>query len=253
MNIVIIEDEIKTATNLKATLIKVDPSINVITLLDSIESAVAYFKQSNSIDLIFMDIQLADGLSFEIFKQVAIPCPVIFCTAFDEYAIEAFKANGVGYILKPFDDRSIIESLNKVKRLESHFSSSNQLLKNLSELLSKPKTYKTGFLVPYKEKMIPLPTLEIAAFYIYNDQNFIITLENQKYPVNYSLDELEQQLDPVQFYRANRQFIINYKAIDQAEHYFARKLVVKLKVNVPEQIVISKAKASEFLRWMEER
>lgn len=120
MRIVIVEDEAKTAADLKSTLLKIDHTITVLAVLDSIETSVEYFNLQGIPDLVFMDIQLADGLSFEIFKTVNISCPVIFCTAFDEYAIEAFKVNGIDYILKPFNDKNIANSLQKVKQLKSH-------------------------------------------------------------------------------------------------------------------------------------
>lgn len=253
MKVVIVEDEAKTAADLKLTLMNLDRGIEVSAILDSIESVVEYFSTNSMPDLIFMDIQLADGLSFEIFKSVTITCPVIFCTAFDEYAVEAFKANGVDYILKPFDDESIANSLSKLKRLEAHFNSGNTLLNNLAQLLPKPKSYKTGFLVSYKDKMIPVSVDDIACFYYLNNLTFLVTFGNQKYPLDLSMDEVEGKLNPSLFYRANRQFIVNYKAIKEVEHYFARKLVVKVGITVPESIVVSKAKASDFLRWMESR
>jgi two-component system, LytTR family, response regulator LytT len=253
MRIVIVEDEAKTAADLKSTLQKIDHTITVLAILDSIETSVEYFNLQGIPDLVFMDIQLADGLSFEIFKTVNISCPVIFCTAFDEYAIEAFKVNGIDYILKPFNDKNIANSLQKVKQLESHFTSQNVLLKNISEVLSRPKAYKSGFLISYKGKMLPVSIADIACFYIQDELSFLVTFANLKYPIDYTLDEIETMIDASQFYRANRQFIIHYSAIKELEHYFARKLVVKVLVTVPESIVVSKAKASDFLRWMENR
>ncbi|HEX3007255.1 MAG TPA: LytTR family DNA-binding domain-containing protein [Bacteroidales bacterium] len=253
MKVLIIEDEYRTALDLKTTLQALEGSIIISATLDSIEGTVEYFRKNDMPDLIFMDVQLADGLSFEIFKTVKITCPVIFCTAFDEYAIEAFKSNGVDYILKPFDDKSIAHSLEKVKRLESHFNTHNTLLTDLSTLLAKPKAYKKGFLIPFKEKMIPVSVDDIACFYYKDELSFLVTAENQKYMIDQTMDSIEEKVDPANFYRANRQFIINYDAIREVEHYFARKLVVRLTVNLNEQIVVSKAKASDFLRWMENR
>lgn len=253
MKVVIIEDEARTADDLRSTLQNLGHEITVTATLDSIETAIEYFTNQPMPDLVFMDIQLADGLSFEILKSVTITCPVIFCTAFDEYAIEAFKANGIDYILKPFDNKSIANSLSKLKRLENHFNSGNTLLNNLAQLLTKPKSYKTGFLVSHKDKMIPVSVEDIACFYYHNDLTFLVTYGNQKYPLDLSMDEIEGRIDPSVFYRANRQFIVNFKAIREVEHYFARKLVVKVSISVPESIVVSKAKASNFLKWMENR
>lgn len=253
MKVVIIEDEARTADDLRSTLQNLGHEIVVTAALDSIETAIEYFSSHQMPDLVFMDIQLADGLSFEIFKSVTITCPVIFCTAFDEYAIEAFKVNGIDYILKPFDTKSIANSLSKLKRLETHFNSGNTLLNNLVQLMQKPKSYKTGFLVSHKDKMIPVSVEDIACFYYHNDLTFLVTFGNQKYALDLSMDEVEGRIDPSLFYRANRQFIVNFKAIREVEHYFARKLVVKVGISVPESIVVSKAKAGNFLKWMENR
>ena len=253
MNVVIIEDEAKTAADLKDTIIKADSSAKVLIILDSIESSVEYFRNHPMPDLVFSDIQLADGLSFQIFKSVTVSCPVIFCTAFDEYAIEAFRANGIDYILKPFNEQTIKNSLSKIKKLEMHFSSQNDLFVRLGTALLNQRAYKTAFLVSYKDKMIPISTSDIACIYIANEAARIITFSNQKFGLDYSLDEIENMLDPKLFYRVNRQYILYFKAITEVEHYFMRKLAVKVVVVVPETIVVSKAKASDFLRWMENR
>jgi len=253
MNVVIIEDEAKTAADLKDTIQKADPSSIVLATLDSIESSVEYFRNHPMPDLVFSDIQLADGLSFQIFKSVTVSCPVIFCTAFDEYAIDAFRANGIDYILKPFDEQTIKNSLIKIKKLEMHFSSQNDLFIRMGTALLTQKAYKTAFLVSYKDKMIPVATCDIASIYIADEAVRLITFSNQKYGLDYTLDEIENMLDPKLFYRVSRQYILHFKAITEVEHYFARKLAVKVVVVVPETIVISKAKASDFLRWMENR
>jgi DNA-binding LytR/AlgR family response regulator len=253
MNIVIIEDEAKTAADLKDTIQKVDSSAKVLITLDSIESSVEYFRNHLMPDLVFSDIQLADGLSFQIFKSVTVSCPVIFCTAFDEYAIEAFRANGIDYILKPFDEQTIKNSLIKIKKLEMHFSSQNDLFIRMGTALLNQKSYKSAFLVSYKDKMIPISTSDIACVYIADEAIRLITFSNQKFGLDYTLDEIENMLDPKLFYRVNRQYILHFIAITEIEHYFARKLIVKVSVPVPETIVVSKARASDFLRWMENR
>jgi DNA-binding LytR/AlgR family response regulator len=251
MQIVILEDEAKTASDLKETLIYIDRSIEIVKMIDSIEASVDYFQKNGMPDILFADIQLADGLSFELFKTVTITCPVIFCTAFDEYAIEAFKTKGIAYILKPFDEESIRKSLDKVKQLEQHFMSQNSLLKNIGEVLLRQKAHKAAFLIAYQGKIIPVSTSDIACFYIVDEMVYLHTFANKKYMTDYSLDEIERMVDPNQYYRANRQFILHFNAIVEVEPFFARKLMVKVGVNVPNNIIISKAKASEFLDWME--
>ncbi|MBB3188509.1 LytR/AlgR family response regulator transcription factor [Microbacter margulisiae] len=253
MKIVILEDEAKTAADLKETLIQLDKSAEIVKIFDSVEASIDYFRENEMPDILFSDIQLADGLSFELFDAINITCPVIFCTAFDEYAIEAFRTKGIDYILKPFDEQSIRKSLEKVKQLEQHFTSQNHLLKTLGEALLQQKNYKTAFLISFQGKMIPVATSDIACFYIADEMVYLHTFSNKKYVTDYSLDEIEHMIDPKQYYRANRQFIIHFNAIVEVEPFFARKLAVKTNLHLPSSIVISKAKATDFLDWMENR
>jgi len=253
MQVLLIEDEQRTALDLQSILRELDPGIAIAGIVDSVEGAIRYFQTHQRPDLAFMDIQLADGQSFEIFQEVHIDCPVIFCTAFDEYALQAFQVNGVDYILKPFDRESVGRALNKVKNLQNFFQQGPAGLEKLAELLQKAKpAYKTSFLVGLRDKLLPVAASDVAYFYIEHEITFLHTYEGKRYVVNHTLDELEKLLDPRQFYRANRQFLVNYKAVSEVEHYFARKLRLKLSASTKEPIVVSKAKASEFLSWMEQ-
>lgn len=254
MKVLIIEDEQRTALNLQSIMQEIDPSIQVLRIEDSVEGAIHYLNTQPAPDLIFMDIQLADGQSFEIFQETKVVSPVIFCTAFDEYALQAFQVNGVDYILKPFDRESVKRALSKVKHLQNFFQENPSGLEKLAGLLRDMKpSYKTSFLVGHREKLFPVSAQDIAYFYIENEITFLHTYEGKRYVVNHTLDELEKSLDPQQFYRANRQFLVNFRAVSQVEHYFARKLILKLNASTKEPVVISKAKASEFLSWMEHR
>ena len=254
MKVLIIEDEQRTALDLQVILAELDPGIQVLAILDSVEGAIQYLNTQPAPDLIFMDIQLADGQSFEIFQEVDVTSPVIFCTAFDEYALQAFQVNGVDYILKPFDRESLNRALNKVKNLQNFFQQSPANLDKLAELLQQVKPrYKSSFLVGHRDKLLPIATQDIAYFYIEHEITFLHTYDGKRYVVNHTLDELEKSLDPRQFYRANRQFLVNFRAVSEVEHYFARKLLLKLNANTKEPVVVSKAKATEFLTWMEQR
>ena len=254
MKVLIIEDEQRTALNLQAILMELDPGIQVQGIVDSVEGAIHYLNTHHGLDLIFMDIQLADGQSFEIFQEVDVTVPVIFCTAFDEYALQAFQVNGVDYILKPFDQESVGRALNKVKNLQNFFQQSPANLEKLASLLQHMKhVYKSNFLVGHRDKLLPIAIQDVAYFYIEHEITFLHTYEGKRYVVNHTLDELEKSLDPRQFYRANRQFLVNFRAVSEVEHYFARKLLLKLNANTKEPVVVSKAKASEFLSWMEQR
>lgn len=251
MNIIIIEDEPRTAKSLENILIDLKPDAEIIGRYDSIESSVAGLSAASP-DLIFMDIQLADGLCFEIFKSVKVTCPVIFCTAFDEYSLEAFKSNGVDYILKPFSREDIWEALKKVDALENFFQ---KKAPDVVDLLSKlnPSSGKTSFLVFKNQKYTTVQTENIAFFYIRNDATSIMTFDRQEFPLNQSLGQVAELVSPKQFYRVNRQYLINFKAVKEVEHYFLRKLYIKLVIETPEKLFVNKEKAHGFFAWLENR
>lgn len=251
MNVLIIEDEAKAARELSNMLVHIDDTINVLTILDSVEQSLQWFANHQQPDLIFSDIQLADGLCFDIYQQINIQSPVVFCTAFDEYLMDAFDTNAVSYLLKPITHEKLEKALDKFNMLRSAFEKEKDQTAFTGLLQQLKYNYKTALLVHYKEKIIPVQVKDIAFFYLDKTVLNITTVSNQKYFMSSTMDEVEKMLDPSVFYRANRQFIINKTAIMNAEHFFARKLVVKLCVEAPENIVVSKAKASEFLHWLE--
>ncbi|MGS2740972.1 LytR/AlgR family response regulator transcription factor [Sinomicrobium sp. M5D2P17] len=253
MNVLIIEDEIAAARDLKHMLIQIQPDLQVLDIIDSVKDAILWLRQHSAPDLIFSDIQLADGLSFEIFETVSLKCPVIFCTAFDEYAIRAFDAHGIAYILKPFNEEKLRKSLERYRQFNTMFSDDHTV--TLKDILKKIHVregpYKNNFLVSFGEKMIPLDVHDIACFYTENGVCRLFTHQNKSYPVNYTLEQLEEKLNPQLFFRANRQYIISFKSIEAVEPYFSRKLFVRTAVKVPQHIIVSKQKASSFLQWME--
>ena len=256
MRILIVEDEQRTALDLQATIRELHPEADFLATLDSVESAVEWLGKNPMPDLAFFDIQLADGLSFDIFQEVKVECPVVFCTAFDEHALRAFQVNGVDYILKPFDRESVRRALDKVKALENFFQKpEGNLEARLSKLLREARqpASKTTFLVSQRDKLLPIAVADCAYFYIEHEVTFLHTFDDRRFMLNHTLDELEKMLDARQFYRANRQFLVNAKAVTEVEQYFARKLLLKLNAHTKEPIVVSKAKASEFLQWMENR
>lgn len=253
MNIVIIEDEQKSAIDLAKQLKKLDSSINILTILDSIEKSVEWINTNPLPDLIFMDIQLGDGNSLSIFSLVEINCPVIFCTAYDEYAIDAFKLNGIGYIVKPINNQMLKEALNKYKLLGNHYTTASKSITTLALALSHHiSCYKSSYLVNYKTKMIPIPSGEIAFFYV-NDGNTYLVTNNNEFLLPKNMETIENEIDPNLFYRVNRQYIVSYKHIKEIEHYGGRKIEIIMKVPVKETILVSKEKATEFKNWMENR
>lgn len=253
MNIIIIEDELKTAKSLENIILTLRPEARITGQYQSVERSVAALANDPQPDLIFMDIQLADGLSFEIFKAVKITAPVVFCTAFDEYSLEAFKRNGVDYVLKPFSKDDIARALDKVDELKNFFQ--QKVLPDLGDLLSKlgSPAGKTTFLVFKNQKYATIQTDDIAFFHIRNDSTSIMCFDQQEFAINQSLDQVAGSVSAKQFFRVNRQFLVNFKAIKEVEHYFLRKLYVKLVIPTPDKLLINKEKSHSFLTWMEER
>lgn len=256
MNVLIIEDEIKAARKLSDLITEVDNSIHIIEVLGSVEESIKWFREHPSPDLIFSDIQLSDGLCFDIYKEATVSSPIIFCTAFDEYLIHAFETNAVSYLLKPITKEQVEKALEKYQSLKQAFQSDNKgQNKSISDIItyfSDVQKYKSSLIVNYGEKIIPLKTADIAFIHLQTHSTIITTHNKQQYFYSSSLDYLEGLLNPAIFFRANRQFIINRNAIANAEHYFNRKLIVKLLIPTPERIMISKLKASEFMLWLEQ-
>lgn len=251
MKVLIIEDEIKAAKELERILLTLDYNIQIVGIIDSVKNAIIYLSKHIHPDLIFSDIQLADGMCFDIYNKVTPKCPIIFCTAFDEYMVNAFETSAVSYILKPITKSKIGAALEKYEQMKSVFAPA-QTSKDIDALSHKLKyLYKTALLVNQREKIIPIPVKDIAFFYLDNTMVKILTFNHQRYSISSSLDDLERNVDPQIFYRANRQFLINRDAVLSIERYFSRKLAIKLKEETPETIVVSKAKASDFLNWLE--
>jgi two-component system, LytTR family, response regulator LytT len=253
MKIVIIEDELKAARSLAVLIGKTRPGATIVAQLQSIESAVNYFTQHDMPDLVFMDVQLSDGLCFEIFKAVKIKCPIVFCTAYGEYAMDAIKANGIDYLLKPFSKEDLQEAFDKVDDFKNFFQQNNQ--PDLDVLLKKigVDEGKKSFLVFKDNKYTTIQTDQIAFFYISYDSATIKTFAGQDYFITQSLDQVQDLVSARQFFRLNRQYLVNFSAIKEVEHYFARKLLVKLVIPSPEKLLIGKEKTSNFLSWLENR
>ena len=253
MKIVIIEDEVQTAWDLQNSIQQLQPDYKVVATLDSVETGLEWFSHHEQPDLIFSDIQLGDGLAFEIFQEVKLTCPVIFCTAYDEYALRAFENNGVDYLLKPIRQESLKKSLDKFNLFKNPKNTNNGLLlQDLMEEFTKNfKSYKSTFLVSFRDKMIPINSNDIIFFKITDDAVELCTKSNDRYRLPYSLDHIESMVDPKLFYRANRQYLIAYHAIKEVENYFDRKLLIKIDQLNQESIIVSKAKSADLLKWLE--
>lgn len=249
MKALIIEDEVLAAQSLQKLVSEVAPETEIIGILQSIEESVAWFGENPMPDLVFMDIHLADGSSFAIFEQVQITCPIIFTTAYDEYALKAFEVSSIDYLLKPINRNDLTRAMNKFKAFVGDKSFDNQAITNLLQQFGASKKYKSCFLVPERDKLIPLATTNIAYFYIDTKTVKAVTLDERTYYMSQTLDDIMVQLNPDDFFRANRQFIVSRKAIKDLTIWFGNKLSLNLLVKIPEEIIISKAKVAEFKNW----
>lgn len=248
MKALIIEDEILAAQSLQKLITEVSPDTEVIATLQSIEESVAWFDENPMPDLVFMDIHLADGSSFAIFEKTQISCPIIFTTAYDEYALKAFEVSSIDYLLKPINRNDLERAMNKYKSLVKD-NGNNEALESFLRQIGMNKSYKSCFLVPERDKLIPLATANIAYIYIDIKTVKAIALDEHVYYMNQTLDEIMNQLNPDDFFRANRQFIVSRKAIKDITIWIGNKLSLNLSVKVPEKIIISKAKVAEFKTW----
>ena len=251
MKALIIEDEKAAVRNLQALLAEVAPDMEVLAVLDSITETIDYFSSHPVPDLIFLDIHLADGSAFEIFGHVDISCPIIFTTAYDEYALKAFKVNSIDYLLKPIAAEDLGKALDKLKHLQSeapHAVSSNY--SDLVRALRKEENYKTHFLIPMKgDKLLPVSADSILFFHIDEGLVKAVLTDGKSYLFPQTLDELSDCLNPVQFFRVNRQYLISRKSVMDIDLWFNGRLSVNLKVPVADKILVSKARVPEFKEW----
>ncbi|WP_109300951.1 LytTR family DNA-binding domain-containing protein [Aquimarina sp. AU474] len=251
MKVVIVEDEIAASDNLTFLLNSIDDTIEILQVVDSVKSAIEYFSKPSEVVLIFMDIHLADGISFEIFEKVTINTPIIFTTAFDQYAIKAFKVNSIDYLLKPIDEDELSEAVQKFKNSSGREGSLNTQISGMLQLLeANKKEYKATYLVHHRDELLPIKTENIMYFYIDIGTVKAITIENKTYTIDKKLEDIEAELDPEVFYRVNRQFIIQKNAISNIKQYFNGKLIVNITPVAKERIVVSKAKSTTFKNWV---
>ena len=247
---VIVEDELVAAQKLQRLIQQTAGDFQIAAILQSIDESIEWFSLNEAPDLVFMDIHLADGSAFSIFEKVKISCPVIFTTAYDEYALKAFEVNSIDYLLKPINEKGFDRAITKFRNLVSTKASNNQLIPDILAAISEARTvYKSNFLIPHKDKLIPLATDKIACFYSENKMVKIFTLDQQTYYMDNSLEDIFVKLNPKAFFRANRQYIVSHEAIKDISVWFGSKLSINLKVQVPEKIIVSKARVPEFKAW----
>lgn len=249
MKVVIVEDESLAAEKLQRLLHLADPETEVIQILESVEDAINWFEQHSSPDLIFMDIQLDDGISFEIFDAVKIDAPIIFTTAFDEYAIRAFKVNSVDYLLKPIEQNALEISLQKFNKIYAEKKSFEDRVSQVFQQIS--KQYKKRFFIKVGTRFQSIQVNEICCFFVEERNTFLKTSLGKTYDLDSSLEQLQKMVDPNQFFRINRNFLVNINSIDEIISYSTSRLKLKLKTQIPVDIIVSRDKVSEFKNWMD--
>jgi len=249
MNVLIVENEKPAIVGLSKLLKKIDDNINVVGTTQSVESTVNWIQNNPSPELIFMDIQLDDGLCFEIFESIKLDIPVIFTTAYDEYTLSAFKVNSVDYLLKPIEESSLRNAVNKFKSIHYRDSLKNEVLIQL--LKDFIKGYKTRFLIKVREHYRSIQIDEISCFYILERSTFIKTFADKEYAVDYSLEYLQKIIDPDKFFRINRNCIVNINAISDILSYSSSRLKIKLNNQPIDDLTVSKDKVREFKKWVD--
>ncbi len=251
MKILIVEDEEQAYKRLTKLISEAVPNAVVLNVVMSIQSAVKWFASNPMPDLVFMDVNLADGESFEIFKQTTISCPIIFTTAYEEYAIKAFKVNSIAYLLKPVDKADIEGAMAKLQAIKGHAPMPDyiNLLKNLQQ--SPVANYRERFVIKLGDNLKSIATEEVAYFFTEKKTNFLCTKEGKKYPIDFNLDQVETQLNPKAYFRINRQFIIAMSSIDEMKSYTRSRVIIKLKPASHLDTIVSVERANNFREWLE--
>ncbi|TDB62276.1 LytR/AlgR family response regulator transcription factor [Arundinibacter roseus] len=254
MKVLVIEDEYPAAERLSRMIQKTDERMQIVGVLESIEAAKRWFATNEAPDLIFSDIQLSDGLSFVIFDEIDIQSPIIFTTSYDEYAIKAFKVKSIDYLLKPIKQTELAAAIHKFRSLTGAAESRDYSLKIQSLLDALPsagRKYKVRFLVKQQEQLMPIHENEIAYFFTANELVCMVCHDNQQFLVDYTMEELEKMLNPVHFFRLNRQVIAALPSVRKIHKYFNGKLKLDLSPVPAQEIIISRDKATRFKEWVE--
>jgi DNA-binding LytR/AlgR family response regulator len=249
MKCLIVEDEKVAAERLKKLILDYDPGIVILDVTQSITKSVEWFNTHAEPDLVFMDIQLSDGLSFEIFEQIESKFPVIFTTAYDEYALRAFKHNSIDYLLKPISPEELKTAIDKFRAQKSGTYPQHVFDSMLQSMTQK---YKSKFLIKVGEHLRVIPIVDVQCFYSMEKAVFLQNRQGRDYAVNYSLDQLEELLDPEKFYRVNRKYIIAFNSIKDIISYSNSRLLLQLENNNSDDLIVSRERVQKFRQWLEE-
>lgn len=251
MNILIVEDEKRAANRLEKLVLDVKPSAVILDKIESVKKGIEWFEKNPAPHLVFMDIQLADGLSFEILDQIEITAPIIFTTAYDEYALQAFKVNSIDYLLKPFDAEDLNKAFEKLDRLKGSSASINpmeQISKAMSMLTN---SYKQRFMVKIGEHIKTIPVEEIDYFFSRDKASYAQTIEGKTYLLDYALEDIAGMIDPEKFFRINRQFIISLEAIKDIVSYSNSRLKIVFRHPVEDEVIVSRDRVGDFKCWLD--
>lgn len=252
MNVLIIEDEPLAAERLKTLMIDINSNTRVIDKIDSVKRAVQWIKKNSPPDLILMDIQLADGLSFLIFEQCEVKSPVIFTTAYDEYALKAFKVNSIDYILKPVDKTELANALRKLEALKSTQLSQEVLMQSISQAMSMlTKKYKERFVIKVGEHLKTVDTKSILYFFSQEKTSFCHTTDNRNHILDFTLEQLESLVDPDEFFRVNRKYLVRGESIQDIISYTNSRLRLVLKDSQDNDVIVARERVQEFRQWLD--
>lgn len=251
MNVLIIEDEPQAAQRLEKLVKLVLPAAKILTAIDSVKKSAQWLNENPAPELIFMDIQLADGISFQIFDQVDVKSPVIFTTAYDEYALKAFKVNSIDYILKPVDEEGLRAAIEKYQRL-SNSSSNNKMMESIGLAMQMlTKRYKERFVIKVGEHLKSVETDDILFFFSLEKATFVQTKDGKKNILDFTMDQLEELLDPKKFFRINRKYIVHVKSIQDMISYTNARLKLVLKTSDDNEIIVARERVQQFKDWLD--
>ena len=248
MKVLIVEDETAAAQNLTAILKEIAPDVEILDVIDTVVDSVEWFRANPTPDLVFMDIHLSDGKSFRIFDSVKVDAPIIFTTAYDQYALEAFKVNGIDYILKPINEQEVLRAIEKWRMLTN--ADQKAYAERVDAMAQKAVAEQQTFLVRFRDKIIPLASEDVAFFYTSEERVSAFNFKGERYPIERTLESLQQLLPSNMYFRANRQFIISREAVKDISVWFGSRLLLNLTLDTPEKIIISKARVPEFKAWL---
>jgi DNA-binding LytR/AlgR family response regulator len=252
LNILIIEDEPQAAKRIETLVKELLPTARVLDKIDSVKKSVQWFKDNAAPDLTLMDIQLADGTSFQIFEQCEVKCPVIFTTAYDEYALKAFKVNSIDYILKPVDKNDLQAALRKLETLSNSADGTRKLLNSIGEVVQQlSKKYKERFLIKVGEHLRTIEVKDILYFHSQDKATFCSTTDNRNHILDFTLEQLEHMIDPLLYFRVNRKYFVRAEAIQDIISYTNTRLKLVLKNSTDNDVIVARERVQEFKQWLD--